>query len=92
MIPGGTTVNPSGTENISSIPGPDRCIVPADRVEQENNRVITDVVDLELNCKLYLYRQGRTAEALACFFYFMTGNPTTRKACDCACIAEGTGG
>ena len=88
----GTAVIPGVSDNITSNPGPDRCILPADLVEAENSRVITDVVDLELNCKLYLYRQGRTAEALACFFYFISGNPTTRKACDCACIPEASGG
>ncbi len=87
---GGSVVIPNGPEDISSLipPGPERCIVPADQVEQENGRVITDVVDLELNCKLYLYRQGRTADALACFFHFLNGDPTTRTSCDCTCIAE----
>ena len=91
---GGSAVIPNGSDDISAIipPGPERCIVPADQVAQENSRVITDVVDLELNCKLYLYRQGRIADALACFFHFISGDLTTRTSCDCACIAEVSGG
>ncbi|MBF0443662.1 MAG: hypothetical protein HQK54_17275 [Oligoflexales bacterium] len=51
-------------------------------VEKENKRVIGSFSDLECNCKIQLYAQGKLAEALACYLSWLKG-PTTRSDCNC---------